>query len=323
MTLNNRQALLLGKAVGDALGAVVETAKPEDAAAYVKAYLRHLACPKDGVFTRPFGQYTDDTQMARELLLSVAENGGTFDPKYTAKHWAAFITSGRLTGGGRTTEDAAKALQNGTPWDKAGNPRPSNGSAMRAAVTALLNTKQDELKHIATVQSQITHTAPEALSASVMMALGAWQCLHHSKLDKTHFLETLAKATAEITPHSPELLERLDGLMRQSPSTVMESLYYKLDLAPEWRKYPGISVHATEATLWALYAFLKYPDDYMAAVSTAISGGGDTDTTAAMAGALSGAYLGLDAIPSIYTDIIHDNGDWQADKLAQLVADLS
>jgi ADP-ribosylglycohydrolase len=43
--------------------------------------------------------------------------------------------------------------------------------------------------------------------------------------------------------------------------------------------------------LWSLYSFLRSPEDYWETVCTAIAVGGDVDTTAAMAGAVSGAYL--------------------------------
>jgi poly(ADP-ribose) glycohydrolase ARH3 len=47
----------------------------------------------------------------------------------------------------------------------------------------------------------------------------------------------------------------------------------------------------------ALLCFAHNPDDYAGAVSRAIAMGNDTDTLAAMAGALSGARLGAAALP--------------------------
>ena len=44
--------------------------------------------------------------------------------------------------------------------------------------------------------------------------------------------------------------------------------------------------------VWSLYAFLHAPDDYWTAVCTAIAAGGDTDTMAAITGAIAGARLG-------------------------------
>jgi hypothetical protein len=47
----------------------------------------------------------------------------------------------------------------------------------------------------------------------------------------------------------------------------------------------------------ALYAWLRYPDDYRTAVQSAIRCGGDTDTVAAIAGALVGTRVGRAGIP--------------------------
>lgn len=50
----------------------------------------------------------------------------------------------------------------------------------------------------------------------------------------------------------------------------------------------------------ALACFLTHPDDFAAAVTAAISLGGDTDTIAAMTGALAGAHHGYTAIPDAW-----------------------
>lgn len=319
MTISNRTALLLGKAVGDALGAGVETATPDTATTFVAEVLRPLKIPSKTPANRPFGQYTDDTQMAREMLVHVRDNT-TFHPQKLAEHWADFVLSGKLVGGGRTTVAAAQAIADGKTWEDAGSPRPSNGSAMRAAVVALLN--PDNLQDLAATQSRITHTAPAAQAASVIMATAAADMLRTPKLDATHFLEKLAAHAAPYDDATPAQLELLHDHLKKPPLAVLDVLHTRLGLGAEWRKYPGVSVHAAEATLWALYAFLTHADDYMAAVGTAISGGGDADTTAAMTGALAGARLGMDALPKVYLDVIHDNGDWRADDLRALVSAL-
>ncbi len=51
---------------------------------------------------------------------------------------------------------------------------------------------------------------------------------------------------------------------------------------------------------------------------TAIGVGGDTDTMAAIAGAISGARLGPDALPQDLVDRLTDRGEWGRDRLAEL-----
>ena len=70
--------------------------------------------------------------------------------------------------------------------------------------------------------------------------------------------------------------------------------------------------------LWSLYAFLRTPEDYWATICTAIAVGGDVDTTAAMAGAISGAYLGLEAVPAHLAGRLTDQDAWGWTELIEL-----
>lgn len=60
------------------------------------------------------------------------------------------------------------------------------------------------------------------------------------------------------------------------------------DFLDDWR---SISPFVIPSVLWSLYSFLRTPEDYWETVCTAIVAGGDEDTTAAMAGAISGAHV--------------------------------
>ena len=63
----------LGLCLGDALGAPVEAASPDVARLYVDQELRAGRAGYRGRGEFPFGQVTDDSQLARELLISIAE----------------------------------------------------------------------------------------------------------------------------------------------------------------------------------------------------------------------------------------------------------
>ena len=62
----------------------------------------------------------------------------------------------------------------------------------------------------------------------------------------------------------------------------------------------GFVVHTLEASLWCLLR----STDYRSAVLAAVNLGNDTDTTAAVTGALAGAYYGLDDIPVEWLDTL-------------------
>ena len=72
------------------------------------------------------------------------------------------------------------------------------------------------------------------------------------------------------------------------------------------------------SVLWSLYSFLKYPDSYHDAVGLSIQVGGDVDTTGAMTGAISGACLGLEALPRHLAEQVNDNRTWGFDELVNL-----
>lgn len=72
------------------------------------------------------------------------------------------------------------------------------------------------------------------------------------------------------------------------------------------------------SVLWSLYACFRSPDDYMETMRTSIAVGGDVDTTAAMAGAISGAYLGLGALPMDLAQRVTDQGAWGYAELVDL-----
>ena len=87
------------------------------------------------------------------------------------------------------------------------------------------------------------------------------------------------------------------------------------------RPWRGISAYVVPSVAWSLYAFLRSPEDYWTTVCTAIAVGGDTDTMAAMAGAMAGARLGPGALPRPLLDRLTDRGAWGAAELERLARD--
>src|SRR5262249_35355692 len=59
----------------------------------------------------------------------------------------------------------------------------------------------------------------------------------------------------------------------------------------------GVTGYMYHTVPVALYAWLRYPDDFRTAVQSAIRCGGDTDTVAAISGSLVGIRVGKAGIP--------------------------
>ncbi len=102
------EGCLIGQCVGDALGFVVEGHPPGVCREYIEETLSE-GHPRDRRRGRyAFGQYSDDSQLARELMQSYAACG-RFDPEDYARRVAAIFSEGRIVGRGRATEEAAQS----------------------------------------------------------------------------------------------------------------------------------------------------------------------------------------------------------------------
>lgn len=64
----------------------------------------------------------------------------------------------------------------------------------------------------------------------------------------------------------------------------------------------GVSGYAFHTVPAALYGWLRHPGDFVAALTSVLDCGGDTDTTGAIVGGIAGAALGADAIPREWRD---------------------
>jgi ADP-ribosylglycohydrolase len=78
----------------------------------------------------------------------------------------------------------------------------------------------------------------------------------------------------------------------------------KVDQCLDWNdeekalKVLGEGWIGEEAVALALYCFLRYTDNYRKMVIRAANTNGDSDSIACIAGSVSGAYLGINAIPN-------------------------
>ncbi len=119
---------LVGQCLGDALGFPVEGSPPDICASYV-GQLRTLNVQQTLSTRRNYacGQYTDDSQLARELMVSYAELG-RFDPFDYARRIRSIFSENRIVGRGLATDAAAHRLMAGVAWEEAGTPSPQAGT---------------------------------------------------------------------------------------------------------------------------------------------------------------------------------------------------
>lgn len=269
--------VLLGTAVGDALGVPFETklANYEPLIAWDgKTFLgseHHKLKP---------GQYSDDTQMSLMVAESLLKNHG-FNPDDLAERYVDWMTSGQARGYGKTTLLAVQNLLNGKHWSESGIPGSyGNGTAMRAAPFGVyFRNDLQSLIAIAKMDSAITHASEEAEAGAIAIALASAYAVNGD--------------TGDL----------LDELWKVLPDSKVKSTVYSLDslidspyITPEQAlRVIGTKGDVRQTVPAALYCFLKF-DNYHDAVLASIKAGGDTDTTAAIVGALFGAKLGVQGI---------------------------
>ena len=269
---------ILGLALGDALGAPFEGSRSVDA--------RALECllndPPDVL------HYTDDTEMAVALTETLIEG---FTQDRLARNFAHNFDITR--GYGRGTIALIRLLRQGASWQEANRsvfPDGSfgNGSAMRIAPLGLMyHDEPDTLKQAAHDSSIVTHAHPLALEGATLVAATTAMALKGASPNE---IITNLLLLAEL----PEYRRSL-GLIREF---VSERASPGRPSPQQAARSLGVSVAAHESVPAALLAYLLHQEDYAGTLRYAILMGGDTDTIAAMAGAISGARAGVGALPA-------------------------
>lgn len=313
---------LLGQCLGDALGHPVEGCPPEICLEYLNCQIGPLWNGNPSPEASLIGQYTDDSQLARELLVSIVACGN-FDPSDYAQRLLSLFSTNRIVGRGVACDAAANRLASGVPWEDAGEPAPSagNGTAMRAAPAGMMYYHQPhEMVRVAREQGWITHRDIRCDAGSVAMAAAVALALQ----GESRPVEFVNGVSRHVTPIDISF----GGLIADLPAMLEEDFREVVDWAaragmePGYHSgWPGISPFVVGTVLWSFYCFLKTPDDYFSSIWASIAVGGDVDTTAAMTGAISEAYNGAAALPPHLVGMLHDRGTWRHEDLRKLCAE--
>ena len=299
---------LLGAAVGDVVGAVVEAETPAYIAKTFRSVDDILAAETVEEFTGPawrVGRFTDDTQM----MLCVAEwliAGESHSPEKLLARFAAAHEPWRRYGPG--TEAVLRLYrQHPGQWRElatAAFPHGSlgNGGAMRVAPVGLAYFRDPyEVAEVARQSSRPTHTHPLAYQGAVIQAVAVATATRLPDFLPDAFLAAaraslcyFADLMQDTVPFDRALDAIEHGLTRGASCAEMADAL-------------GCGVTAQEAVPMALYCFLRHPTSYSDVIHHAVFIGGDTDTIASMAGSISGAFLGVESIPRHWTAAIRED----------------
>ncbi len=190
---------------------------------------------------------------------------------------------------GLATLRASLKLWLGFSWRRSGVFSAGNGPAMRSAILGATIEVLDSLKRFVRNATIITHTDPKAYQGALAVAVAAW-CAKRGLDQSGEFFKRLDLTMAEDS--SDEFRELMAGL-EQSIASHEETQAYVNKLGGAH----GVSGYVLRTVPAALHVWLSQPRDFASAVSNVIRLGGDTDTTAAIVGAIVGSRVGRAGIP--------------------------
>ena len=279
---------MVGSALGDAIGELAFRGLGE-------ASLRSAIVQGDVLI------YTDDTAMAIGLAESITQVGrldqrhlgDTFRANFKREPWRGYATGPPtifhlVERYGMSYSEAARSL-----FDGQGSF--GNGAAMRIAPVGLFFHDSPDIYEKARTSASVTHTHPIGMDGAAVLA---WAVARVVKLDPQepfpfeHFSQGLIDRA-----RTPEIRDKM---------MLVRTLIVEDVPPPDAARRLGRSVAVHESLPFALYAFLCHPKSFEACLFCAILNGGDRDTLGAMACAVSGAYLGIEAIPQAWREKIEN-----------------
>ena len=284
-------ALILGVAVGDALGVPVEFRK--------RGTFNVTGMQGYGTHNQPAGTWSDDTSLTLALADNLLAGGDRPDLEGIAwgfTSWydnAAYTPHGKVFDVGSATAEAIRRLKKGVAPEKAGGTDErdnGNGSLMRIAPLTFYMfgvRKAEERFRIVRDVSSITH-AHEWSVAACYIYVEMLNKLRVGRRKKAAYAELRGDFARGVPFISSATLGKFVRILENDISTLPE----------EEIRSGGFVIDTLEAAFWCFMT----TDNYRDAVLKAVNLGDDTDTTGAVTGALAGLAYGLDSIPQEWRD---------------------
>ena len=272
--LSRAQGCLIGQLAGDALGSLVEFQTPEEIHREYPDGIRDMV--DGGIWDTIAGQPTDDSELALMLARTLVERG-TFDREAIRDAYLFWFNSGPFDCG-RTTSSGL--MGNHIPDSE------SNGGTMRVSPLGIFGTNYN-LKQVADWARQdtaITHIHPVCQDTSALFVMAISYTIRTGCDAHTLYEQIVSWAPETTTQES--IIETIKKAENAPPEDYIYNMGYVLIALQN-----------------ALYQLLHAPSVEEGIINTVMQGG-DTDTNAAICGALLGAVNGLSAIPERWVETL-------------------
>jgi len=272
--LERAQGCLLGQLAGDALGSLVEFRTPEDILWEYPEGIRELA--DGGTWDTIAGQPTDDSEMALLLARMLAEQG-RYDREEARQAYIFWLDSMPFDIG-NTVFSGLRGHHNQTSQ--------ANGAMMRISPLGIFgaNHDLDSVAEWARQDAAITHVHPVCQQANALYAMAIANAVRDGCDAQSLYGQIVAWA------HDMEVEESL-----------LDAIIAAAEAPPaDYTHLQGWVLIAFRNALWQL----KHAEDLEQGVIDTVMRGGDTDTNAAIAGALLGAVWGRSVIPDQWVECL-------------------
>ena len=318
---------LTGLAIGDALGMPTQYLSR----ATIRELYGTLTWFEDGPQANdisrgmPAGHVTDDTDQALIVARALIKGRGRVDHRALASEllaWEARMEDiGSLDLLGPSTKRALESLNSGATVDDAGRWGDTNGAAMRIAAVGIATRPEPLGALVGRVEevSRLTHNTGIAIAGAAAVAAAISAGIDGASVEAATALAIEAAreggrrgayvAGADVARRMEWALDLVCGARDEEQA---------LDLISE---LIGTGV-ATQEAVPAAFALLSLvPDDPWRVSVLAAGLGGDSDTIAAIAGAMCGSIVGVDGFPEEAIDLVTTvNGLDLAPTVASLLA---
>lgn len=286
---------LLGTAVGDAMGLAYEgLSARRQRRMYPEITGYRLLLDK--------GLTSDDTEHSCMLAQSLIETGNYPPNMVERKFRANFAWRLRLwllglpAGVGLATGRAILKLWIGFPSRASGVFSAGNAPAMRSALIGVCYGEDPQkMRVLVRAATRITHTDLKAEYGALAVALAAYLASTRSgDIAPREYLDVLRRLIGDESDEFIALVRSVTESRGRGEPTAQFAAHIGCA--------NGVSGYVYHTVPAALHAWLSHQGDYRGAVTAVIRLGGDTDTTAAIVGAIAGARAGKAGIPQEWLD---------------------
>jgi len=318
---------LLSGMTGDILGAGVEgLSYSEQRLAFPNGVKDFLDVPHYGIeyCGSRFGMYTDDTNCAIALAVSLLEKK-RLDPEHVARMYASFWQKQPRRAYPGTSHVLYQKLCSGVSYLETGRLHQSegswsNGGAMRIGPVGLVfrHASDDVIYEAVQCALIATHVHPEAVDSAFVIAKLVAVVVKLDNVENFSMLETVKNMKNLVkTDGMRKNIEYILGEAEQIDNKIKVSdrdVLIKITV-----DFQSKGIEAVACVLWCLINYWKNPED---CIIKCVELGGDTDTIACMAGYVLGSIHGYSWIPKRWWTKI-ENDQYGRDHYKRIATQLA